>query len=410
MAGEEKYKFKVYVLGQFTIEYDGQRRVPGTSLGARFLQLLQMVWLSGEEGIKKQDLVSALYNSENEININNSFNNLIYQLRKQMVKADFPRLDYVVKKRGIYKCDPLIDLDIDVLDFKNEIGISFSTPDTSKEWKAASIEDCLAMYRGTLLPAIQTQNWVIMETVELRRMYSKAVNWLCDYYKTEKQYRKLYEVSTKAAEIYPEEDWFAYQIEALVKMNEQKEALKLYDRVVEFFNSELGIPVPKKLVKAYSSISSDIDIHSDRIGEIKKEISDHGSDSDKNDKRAYECSYPGFIDAYNVLERNMERTGSSVYMMLLTAADYEGKPIHGDEKIKQRSAQLLDAISGALRSGDTFTRYSKTQFLVLLIGTSEDDCEVIFDRIKKKLESVAGQRANLKYSVVSLSDLAGNMS
>ena len=92
-------------------------------------------------------------------------------------------------------------------------------------------------------------------------------------------------------------------------------------------------------------------------------------------------------------------------MMLCTIVDYEGKPIRNSEKLKNRSQALYEAIRQTLRQGDTFTRYSNTQYLILLVGTSQEDCDVIYRRIVHKMKNIAGARAEFKYSVVSLAEL-----
>ena len=116
-------------------------------------------------------------------------------------------------------------------------------------------------------------------------------------------------------------------------------------------------------------------------------------------------SYPSFIDAYHILSRNMERSGQSVYMMLLTLVDYEGKKIANQNKLEIRGKLLQEAISITLRQGDTYCKYSSSQFLLLLVGTSKESCKIVYRRILNKYKMLAGPRAEIEYSVVSLADL-----
>jgi hypothetical protein len=105
----------------------------------------------------------------------------------------------------------------------------------------------------------------------------------------------------------------------------------------------------------------------------------------------------------------MERTGYSVFMMLCTLVDYEGKMIRNQDKLRARSQALWEAIHDTLRQGDTFTKYSNSQFLILLVGTSQEDCDIIYRRINKRLKEIAGSRADFKYSVVSLAELPAEL-
>ena len=88
----------VYMLNGFRISYNGREVALGRNTTAKFIQLLQLVWLYGNEGVTKERLTHTLYEGEDRANLNNSMNNLIYQMRRQMVKAGLPQHDYIVKK------------------------------------------------------------------------------------------------------------------------------------------------------------------------------------------------------------------------------------------------------------------------------------------------------------------------
>jgi hypothetical protein len=100
----------------------------------------------------------------------------------------------------------------------------------------------------------------------------------------------------------------------------------------------------------------------------------------------------------------MERSGMSVYMMLLTLVDYEGKKIANQTKLEHRGKLMQQAITTTLRQGDTFCKYSASQFLILLVGTSKESCKVVYRRILNKYKVLAGPRAEAEYSVVSLAE------
>ena len=91
--------------------------------------------------------------------------------------------------------------------------------------------------------------------------------------------------------------------------------------------------------------------------------------------------------------------------MLCTLVDYEGKVIQNQEKLKARSEYLKQAIGLSLRRGDAYTRYSASQYLILLVGTRQEDCAMIYRRINRKLKELARSRAEFSYNVTSLAEL-----
>ena len=92
---------EIRMLGGFTISYDGQEIALGRSSTAKFIQLLQIVWLHGEKGISKEQVMNSLYDREQVSNINNSLNNLIYRMRRQMVQAGLPEAMYICNQDGL---------------------------------------------------------------------------------------------------------------------------------------------------------------------------------------------------------------------------------------------------------------------------------------------------------------------
>ena len=93
---------QVRLLGKFSLIYDGKEVTPGRNNASKFTQLLQIVWLQGDKGVYKDELISALYGEEETLNISNSFNNLLYQMRKQMVAAGLPAQSYVKKHKKMF--------------------------------------------------------------------------------------------------------------------------------------------------------------------------------------------------------------------------------------------------------------------------------------------------------------------
>ena len=77
----------------------------------------------------------------------------------------------------------------------------------------------------------------------------------------------------------------------------------------------------------------------------------------------------------------MERNGQSIYLMLCTIIDSSGRPMEHSSRLDTMSRTLHEAIKHSLRRCDSFTRYSPAQFLVLLVGTNRENCQLISDRI-----------------------------
>ena len=403
MGNEEKTILKVNMFGGLAITYQGKNISIGKNKTAKYIQLLEIVWLAEDAGIQKDQLMAILYDREEQSNLSNSFNNLIYQMHKQMSRAGLPEHDYIVNKDGVFFTDDEVEIDSDVLRFVRNINLARETQDEAESisyYKAAFDE-----YRAEILPELATSEWLIIKSVRLQKMYAESVVALGDYYEKRKDYDAMYHVYKKAAELYPDDEWQIGEINALIGMESFKDAYAVYDETVRYYTDELGVTPSNDLLECYDKMSRQITNTPGKILQIRDGILEHRGAVAGNDDGAYDCSFPSFIDAYHILSRNMERSGQSVYMMLLNIVDYEGKRITNVAKLETRAKLLQEAIGLTLRQGDTYCKYSASQFLLLLVGTNKESCKTVYRRLLNKFKLLAGPRTELEYSVVSLADL-----
>jgi len=390
----------VKMLGGFSITYNGQEVVLGRNKNAKFIKVLQIVWLAGERGISRGQLVSRIYSDQELLtNLSNSINNLFYQMRKQMVKSGLPDYEYIVKKDSLFVIDDKTEIITDVGRFIEAYAKAEQASDIENK-----LEYCLKafdLYAGELLPENAGEVYVITDSALLHKRYKRLVDWLGNYYKEHNNYQKMYNIYEKAAGIYPADDFQAGEIDALVSREMYKEAYELYDKTVRYYKEELGIVPTEKLAECYNRMNDHLSSGERRLSDIQEEI----KSLRRERKGAYYCSYPGFVDCYHLLSRTMERSGQSIFIMLCTLTDYSGKPIYNREKLKKRSEELNEIIQYTLRYGDAYCKYSDSQFLILLTGSPYEGADVVAERIVKKIKEKIGYKVTINCSAASIAEL-----
>jgi DNA-binding SARP family transcriptional activator len=403
MSEGNKIRLDVHMFGGLTISFEGRNVSVGKNKAAKYIQLLELVWLSGDKGITREQLVNILYEREEQSNLNNSFNNLIYQMHKQLKSSALPDYEYIVNKDGIFYPDENVEIVTDAGAFEKAV---LSARECSESTESILFyKQALELYVAELLPELSTQEWVIIKSVQLQKMYAECVVSLGNYYEKRKDFEAMYKIYKKAAALYPDDEWQIGEINALIGMEAYNDAYALYNETVRYYTDELGITPSNDLMECYEKMSRQITNTPGKILKIRDDIIERRENLSGSAEGAYDCSYPSFIDAYHILSRNMERTGQSVYMMLLTLVDYEGKQISNQAKLEAKGKLLQKAIALTLRQGDTFCKYSSSQFLLLLVGTNKESCKIVYRRVLNKFKVLAGPRAELEYSVVSLAEL-----
>ena len=151
---------KIQMFGGLAITYDGRNVSIGKNKTAKYIQLLELVWLSGDSGIPKEQLTNILYDREEQSNLSNSFNNLIYQMHKQLNKSGLPEHDYIVNRDGIFFLDDRVDMDLDVVRFMRNIENARNAEDDREA--ISFYREAFDEYVGEVLPERATQEWLII--------------------------------------------------------------------------------------------------------------------------------------------------------------------------------------------------------------------------------------------------------
>ncbi len=408
---EKKTKIYVQMLGGFSITVGDKKLDLGSNSKANFLKLTEIVLLRGVGGVSKRDLIDGIFGHKALLDENNSLNNLLHQARTQLKKAGMPGRKIIDGKRGVYapENNPDYEYILDVQEFED---ICLKAKNEKKEEKKLYYyQKAFGIYGGELLPEFATDYWVILESVRLKRLYDDVVDFLGKHYKEAEDFEALFDLYDKANKIYPDNGWQIEMIDALILRKEYKTAYELYTKCAHYYQDELEVPIPDALRSCYERLSDNVRVVTDDIRQIQANIvrKDEKLKSEMGTRKigAYLCPFTSFIDVYHVLRRNLERRGSSIFMMLCTLVDYEGKPIQNQEKLNARAEILQQSLSEGLRKGDVYTKYSSSQYLILLIGTKREDCAIIYQRLSRRVKELAGSRAEFRYRIVSLAEIPG---
>lgn len=402
-------ELKIYMLGRFSMFYGNQAVSFKRSTATKVMKLLQILLhetfcSENQVGIPRTELLEELFGREELSNVANNLRVTVYRLKKMLFDAGLPEYDYVKIENGYYQWESPMKVSVDVTGFLRML----QQAEEAKEerLKMELLYRACRLYRGEFLPALSGEDWVIVNSVRYKEMYSKALIKLCEYMKQQRDYETILELTSVASEIYPFDEWQSLKIDALMSMNRYKEAYQFYERTSKMFFEELGISPSEKMMNQFKEMSEKMSQKYQTAGEIKE-----GLKEPVYEDGAFYCTLPSFRDGYRLIRRIIERNGQSVFLMVCSLTDGNGHPLESREKLKVLSEQLHPAIKGSLRRGDSFTKYSPSQFLILLVGTDQESCDRIFKRILNKFSAKhRSWRQNLEYYVSSVADVENDNS
>jgi len=388
---------KVRMLGAFTIEYGEQQVSFERNTQTKVNQLLQILLHAGEEGIAREQLMQRLFGSEEITNPSNSLRATVFRLRKLLVAAGFPENDeFVHIKSGVYRWTSNIPVEVDAVLFEKMAKEALE--EIEEEERCKKLEKACRLYQGDFLPQLGAEEWVVLEASKYKMLYKRCMKMLCQLLKGRHEYELLFQTAAGAVALYPYEEWQIWQIDSLIAQNQVKRAICLYEETADAMFREMGVSPSKRMMERLAQMSSEIPSRMEVMEEIQNDLKES-----EEIEGAFYCSYPSFSESYRYMKRIITRSGQEAYLMLCTITDGKGYPLEKGERLERISEELGDAIHGALRRGDLYTKYSINQYLILLLDISQGDCRIVIDRINKAFEN-PNRKNYLKYNVSSLKE------
>lgn len=389
----------VYMFGNFSLKYKGQLLTLERNSATKAMQLLQILLYYGKSGITRSQLLHYLYDREELENPANNLRVTVHRIRKKLLDAGLPEWDYIRTENGSYYFSAPMEVVLDVAEFDELLEQAEECENEAE--KVVLRQKACKIYRGDLLSNLNGEEWVLMEGLDYQEKYASTLQYVCDKLKEEREYETILELCNEAIRMYPFAEWQSVKIDCLMCLNRYKEAMAEYEATSKMFFEELGVSPSEKMMTQFRHMSSMISSSVHGIDDIKK-----GLNEKEYAAGAYYLSYPSFVDSYRVIRRMTERNGQSVFLMVVSLCDAKGNPIEAKDRVDVLADGLRIAIKKSLRRSDLYSLYSPTQFVILLNGTNEEDCDIISSRITHAFcETHRSWRKCLKYHVASAVEL-----
>jgi len=394
---------KIYVrmLGGFSLVYGGKAITLERNSGTKATQLLEYLVYHNGDRVPRDRLVEVLYEGEDISNPQNNLKVNIFRLRKLLASSHLPAYEYIVHRGGAYFWQSEAEVEIDALVFA-QVAHEAADFRKSPDVRCSLMLKAIDLYTGEFLPIIASEPWVAVESVKYREIFMTCVNGACALLQAEGRYDEVLSVCERAIKLCPyEEDVHLTRISALIDLRKYQDALSAYDDASRLFLEELGVSPSQNMLELYRRITGNVKNSTALIDDVKNILH-----RDNPSNGAYYCNFPGFIDSYLFVSRLVERNGQSIYLMLSTLTDVHGVPLELGDKLAVAADALHGAIQDTLRRSDLYTRYSPCQFLMLLIGTNRENCDMIAERVDYTFKQTCEVRGvRIQHSFTSGTDL-----
>lgn len=376
----------VHMLGNFYMELENQKlELPGSAFN-KTKNLFLLILFYGKTGIERHKAMELLYPNEDgdENSRYGRFRVLVYRLKKYLIELGLMQENDNLQKKGIFCWQPP-DLEIRVDARIFEAAAKDALGSRTQE----ALEQACAFYQGEFLPELTSESWVAQKQVYFQNLYTQCMRQYLLLLKTGKNYEPMLEAAKRAAHLYPYEEWYIGWMEALMGMERWKEAYQVSEELEKNMMDQMGLRPSAKVQEQVQKINMQIRGSSKQLWEIRQELEEKG-----NFQGGFYCNYSTFAWAYRYEIRRTARDGLSHYLLLCSLTEIqEGNSwFQEGDGLDTTMEYLREAIAVSLRRTDIYTRYSKNQYLLLMLQMKQEDCSSISQRIEQKFRRYPGVR------------------
>ena len=360
-----------------------------------------MLLLSRQGGIPKGELLDSLYGwneKTDTANRNKNLNNLLYRLKGQLMSAGLPDDVYVEIRDGRCCLKSSLPLMLDTQQFEEAVENARAEQDSDR--RLILFDMANDMYCGELLPSNLAEMWFYQKSIYYKELYLETVRELEQEFRRKRDYKNLIKIYSRAASIYPFENWQTRLIRCNLEIYRYDEALELYNDTMELYAREMGTPPTVEMQECFEKVKLMDKIHVKNQGVGGFQEMDRAFMEKKNDiknaifneqdvRGAYYCTYPSFVDYCRLVVRSKVRNEFPAVLMFLTLS--EKRKLEKQMDLQEQMGLLKQVIGESLRIGDAYTRYGNRHFILMLTRTVEEACIDIFRRIENEYSRKSGK-------------------
>ena len=359
-------------------------------------KLLSYIFCHRKRNITIQELGDALWHDDGSDNPAGALKNLMYRLRTIM-KKEWGRSDFIVTGRGTYTWNPELHIEIDAEKFEK---LCKNAPrEENADDEIADLEEAVRLYRGTFLPKLNGEYWVASLATYYHSMFLTAVKRLAGLLEEHSRYDEMSQICSRSIELDAlDEELHCWLIKALSGQNKQNLAIEHYQKTVDLLYDNLGVRPSEELRGVYETLLKQKHEQELDLSKIQKELK-----SDDDGRGAFLCEYGVFKKSYHLEIRRAGRLGMSIYLSLITlypSIDVKKDSAAYTNIINKGMDIMQQVLLGSLRTGDVISRYSSTQFIIMLPTCQYETAMMVMERIQNRFYSSDEKtKIKLQYSV-----------
>ncbi len=368
---------KINTLGEFSLTYGKNTVNDQSSRSKKLWLLLEYLITFRDREISQNGLIELLWPEDEISNPANTLKTLLHRVRAVIAELDFPSGNELIRcRRGTYAWNNDIKAVIDCEVFESLC--QSAEQETDEDKRLDYLLQAIDIYKGDFLPKAALEAWAVPISTYYHTQYIRAVHEAVDALEKRGRNEDIISVCQRATAIDPyDESLRCSMIRALYDSGSVQNAMQHYEYITKLLYSQFGVSPSEELTSLYREIVKTTNQTQTDLNIIKQQLNELPEDAVNG---AFFCEYEFFKDFYRISVRSLTRHGQVIQLALVTVSPQGRLPL--EPKVNAAAMDKLHGIiSGALRRSDIFTRYSLTQYLIMLPSSNYENGERVLERI-----------------------------
>jgi len=361
---------EIQMLGSFTLRC-GENLISDESNRSRKVWAL-LAYLLCHQGtpVSQKKLIELLWGDDPaSSNPENALRITLHRLRGQLdLLWPGAGKELILHKSSGYSWNPEVPVTMDSERFER----LYQQKDVQPHQRLQLCLEALSLYRGEFLERQSSENWVIPVTTHFHNMYVLLSLEAAALLSEQQRHEEAAQLCRDCilAEPY-HEPLYQMLMKELAATGDTKGAAGVYEALRKRLFDDFGIRPSAETQAVYREAAHTPGERALPIDEVLEHLQEP-----EVIPGAMQCDYDYFKVLCHAESRSMERSGNATHVALLSATGLTGDPLPR-RSLERIMEQLGQQIRLNLRRGDTISRCSTTQYILMLPKANyEDSCMV----------------------------------
>ena len=386
----------IRMLGSFTLRTGNNLISDESNRSRKVWALLAYLICHRGTSISQKKLIELLWGDDpSSNNPENALRITLHRLRSQLdLLWPGAGKDLILHKNGGYSWNTQASIQVDSDRFEQ----LFQDKNVPEATRLEYCLEALSLYQGDFLERQSSESWIIPVASHFHNLFVMLTLEAADLLSRQGRHQEAVQICRRGINAEPYyEPLYQMLIKELVADGDPKEASAVYDGLRKRLFDDFGISPSEETRAIYREAVHTPEERTLPIDEVLEQLQEP-----EVFPGAMECDYDYFKVLCHAESRAMERSGNATHIALLSATGLTGEPLP-KRSLDRIMTQLGQHIRLNLRRGDTISRCSTTQYILMLPKANyEDSCMVCRRILSTYQKSFPHNTVRIKFMVQPL--------